>query len=580
MTTDAADAAPDPAPDHAPGRGEQAARSSASEPPFVAPPVDVVLVALTVLAVLAGIVLRFAPRSGLWLDEALTVNIASLPLGEIGDALRRDGHPPLFYVLLHFWMELGGDSDQWVRALAGVISVLGLPLTYLAGHRLAERAGAGPLGSRRTGLLALAVMALLPYGVRYGAETRMYSLVITLVLAGYLLVDDLLTARSRGSRRWLVAAGAALVAAALLWSHYWSMWLLAALGLVALWRSVRAPEGPRRSGARILVGSLVVGGVLFLPWVPALLYQSANTGTPWGQRFGPASVVVVSIVDFAGARHGAAALLSYILVPLVLVATTVRIVRRSSMPVRTVEDGQSTAGRKWDSLVIDSAFAPRIRNELLVMGLAMGIGWAAAFATNNTFASRYAAIVYGLFVLCVAAGLAVIRQPVVSNAVLAAVLVLSLFGAVGEARFARTQTESITEDIVADIEQNQVADPVVVACPDQLGVALQRQLDQQLGDGTTVVPYPAAGDPRFVDWVDYGERNEASDPEAFVADLADLPADATIYVVASTTYRTFEGKCEELIGVLNRERDLTQLQSSTPDEHDEPADLLALRPRA
>jgi mannosyltransferase len=557
-----------------------ATAADAAERRFVAPPVDLALVAVTALAVVVGIALRFAPRSGLWLDEALTVNIASLPLGQIGDALRHDGHPPLFYVLLHGWMALGGDSDGWVRALAGVLSVLGLPLTYLAGHRLASRGGAGPLGSRRTGLLALAVMALLPYGVRYGAETRMYSLVITLVLAGYLLVDDLLAGRYRGGRRLLVAGGAALVAGALLWTHYWSMWLLAAVGLLALWRAWKAPTPEQRTGARLTVGALVLGGVLFLPWVPALLYQSANTGTPWGQRFGPASVIVVSIVDFAGARHGAAQLLSYVLVPLVLVATTVRIVSRATMPVRTVEDGQSTRSRVWDSLVIDSAFAPRVRNELLIMALTLGVGWAAAFASNNTFASRYAAVVYPLFVVCVAAGIAVVRQPVVTLVLLASVLTLSFFGDVGEIRFARSQTEPIVNDIVADIEANDVAEPVVIACPDQLGVALQRQVDQQLADGTEVIPYPTAGDPRFVDWVDYGERNTASDPEAFVADLGDrLPADATVYLVASTTYRTFEGKCEQLIATMNRDRDLTQLQSSAPDDHDETADLMVLRPR-
>ena len=565
-------------PSPSPARSPRSASDAAGE--FVAPPVDLALLAVTALAVVVGVALRFAPRSGLWLDEALTVNIAQLPIGEIGDALRRDGHPPLFYVLLHGWMAIGGDSDGWVRALAGVLSVLGLPLTYMAGHRLAERSGAGPLGSRRTGLLALAVMALLPYGVRYGAETRMYSLVITLVLAGYLLVDDLLAGRYRGGRRLLVAGGTALVAAALLWSHYWSMWLLAGVGLLALWRAWRSPTPEQRTGARLLVGALIAGGVLFLPWVPALLYQSANTGTPWGQRFGPASVVVVSIVDFAGARHGAAQLLSYVLVPLVLMASTVRIVSRASMPVRGVEDGQSDRARRWDSLVIDSAFAPRIRNELLVMGLAMGVGWLAAFATNNTFASRYAAIIYPLFVLCVAAGLAVVRQPLVTTLLLASVLTLSFFGAVGEIRFARSQTDDIVTDIVDDIAEKGVERPVVIACPDQLGVALQRQVDQQLGDDTEVIPYPTAGDPHFVDWVDYGERNTASDPEQFVAELGErLPADATVYLVASTTYRTFEGKCEQLIATLNRDRDLTQLQASTPDDHDETGDLMVLRPR-
>jgi len=195
----------------------------------------------------------------------------------------------------------------------------------------------------------VAIMAVLPYGVRYGAEARMYSLTITLVLAGYLLVDDLLSGRSDGVRRLLCAGGVILVTAALLWNHYWSMWLLAAVGLCALWTAVKAREPRRRTGARLLVGGLVLGGVLFLPWMPSLMYQSAHTGTPWGERFGPASVVVISIVDFAGARHGAAQLLSYLLVPLVLMATTVIIMSGTRPPGATrPERARSTAPSEAD----------------------------------------------------------------------------------------------------------------------------------------------------------------------------------------------------------------------------------------
>ena len=94
-----------------------------------------------------------------------------------------------------------------------------------------------------------------------------------------------------------------------------------------------------------------------------------------------------------------------------------------------------------------------------------------------------------------------------------------------------------------------------------------------------MVPYPSGGDPRFVDWVGYGARNKASDAQAFVSELGDgLPADATVYLVSSSTYRTFEGKCEQLTAVLNQGRVGTQLQSSKPDDHEEPADLRVLRP--
>ena len=50
-------------------------------------------------AVAVAVIARFVTTSPLWLDEALSVNIASLPLGDIPDALRQDGHPPLYYLV-------------------------------------------------------------------------------------------------------------------------------------------------------------------------------------------------------------------------------------------------------------------------------------------------------------------------------------------------------------------------------------------------------------------------------------------------------------------------------------------------
>ena len=496
------------------------------------PPVDRLLLGVTVLSVVVGTVLRFVPRSALWLDEALTVNISTLPLGDIAGALKRDGHPPLFYYLLNLWTEIGGTSDWWVRALPGVISLVSLPLAYLAGRRLAERAGSGPLGVQRTGRITLAVMAMLPYGIRYAAETRMYSLAITLVMGGYLLVDDLLSARSSGRRRVAVTVGAALVTAATLWAHYWSMWLLAVVGLLALHQAFRARTPETRTGGRLLVGALVAGGVLFLPWVPTLLYQNSHTGTPWGKAFGPVEVATITIQDFSGD-----ALTSYLAVAFALLAIIATILVR----------------RDDELVVLTSSVQPRIRLELLVLLGTIGVGWATAAVSGNTYASRYGAVVFPLYVLCVAAGVAVIRHTRATAAALVVLLVLSSYVAVSVLAEDRTQAGAIGERILATAEDDAPGS-IVVACPDQIGVALQRVLEQ--GDPTLrVIPFPAAGDPHFVDWVDYAERNEAADPAEFHARLVeDLPDDATVHLVVMPGYKTFDSKCEQLINLFGAER--------------------------
>src|SRR5688500_14238103 len=135
-------------------------------------------IALVLLGIVA-VVVRFWTTSPLWLDEALSVNIARLPLGEIAEALRHDGHPPLYYWLLHGWMELVGDGDVAVRALSGIFGVAALPVAWLAGRRI---------GGTATAWAAVLVLAWSPFAVRYSTETRMYSLLTLVVLVGHLLV--------------------------------------------------------------------------------------------------------------------------------------------------------------------------------------------------------------------------------------------------------------------------------------------------------------------------------------------------------------------------------------------------------
>ena len=94
------------------------------------------------------------PRSHMWLDEALTLNISRLPLGQIHGALRRDGAPPLYYYLLHFWSGAFGSSDAAVRALSGVLSCATLPV-HLAGRASSGRQDGGGRSPRPRGDIAL-----------------------------------------------------------------------------------------------------------------------------------------------------------------------------------------------------------------------------------------------------------------------------------------------------------------------------------------------------------------------------------------------------------------------------------------
>ena len=147
------------------------------EPPLDGHPSG--LVWATGFVLVLAVVIRFVTVSALWLDEAQTVAIARLPLGDLAEGLRHDGAPPLFYALLHGWMQIFGEGDLSVRFLPGVFGVAALPLAWLAGRRL---------GGRSVAWAAVLLLATSPFAVRYATEARMYSLLVLLVLVGYLAV--------------------------------------------------------------------------------------------------------------------------------------------------------------------------------------------------------------------------------------------------------------------------------------------------------------------------------------------------------------------------------------------------------
>jgi uncharacterized membrane protein len=453
-----------------------------------------------------GIVARFVQRSPLWLDEALSVNIARLPVGDLLEALRHDGHPPLYYLLLHYWMELVGEGDVAVRALSGIFAVASLPLAWVAGRRLA---GAG--GAR----WALVVVALSPYWVRYATETRMYSLAMLLVLGGYLLLVDALDRPA-----WPRLGGLALISGLLLLTHYWAFYLLAAVGLVLAARAWRRP-GDRGSTLRVLA-ALAAGSVLFLPWLGGFLYQSANTGTPWGEPYRPTAIVEAIVSDMGGGTVSEASLYGTAVVLLALLAL---FAARSS----------------GHEIALDLRTTPTVRHELATVGLVVAIGGAVSLATSATFQSRYAAVVVPLLLLAVAVG--IVRVPGRARLVVGAVyLGLSIAGIAWVNYYQRTQADEVAAAVAARARPGDV----VVYCPDQLGPGYSRAMPE----GLVELTYPRLASPERVDWVDYAETNAAADPGELAEDIRARAGDHAVFVVWMSEYRTFGQQCEQLIGAL------------------------------
>lgn len=213
-----------------------------------------------VVVVAIGSILRFwnITKSSIWHDEGYTMMLAPNGVLEILWRTGRDVHPPLYYIVLHYWMVLFGSSEVAARSLSAILMIACIPLAYLLVKRLYSESAAR---------LAALFVAIGPFLVRYSQEARMYALVaFLLLLSTYFFVRAL----EKGSKkRWYVFYAVALAAA--LYAHYYAVFMIVVHWAYVLFRSNRA----RREGLFDIKWWLanIGAAALFLPWVPTAMAQ-------------------------------------------------------------------------------------------------------------------------------------------------------------------------------------------------------------------------------------------------------------------------------------------------------------------
>lgn len=485
---------------------------------------------LVVLTIAVGVVLRFATDSHLWLDEAITVEIARRSLPGLFAALRHDGAPPLYYLLLHFWTGLFGGSDVVVRALSGVLSVATLPVAWFAGRRVARVAAAFGHVERSSvnlaGTAALLLFATSPYAIRYGSETRMYSLVVLLVL-----LFGLALARALEQPRWGRWIPLTLATAALAYTHYWTFLLLGTVAVFLLLQSRRRVQ--YREPCRKALFSMLAASVLFLPWVPTFVFQMLHTGTPWAPKV-QAQVLLDTIFDWAG-HASTGALLGLVLLFAAFVGLTAR-------PV-------------GDGLHVDLTGRVPGRYLAAVWLVPLVLAYFASTFGGSAYVERYTGISLPAFLLLASLGLGMLPNRRLVAILLIVVSVTGLIGGAGLARGERTQAG----EIAGRIAQQARPGDVVAYCPDQLGPAVHRSLVRRgLASQVKEIAFADSLGPSMVDWVDYAKRMEKASASDFAIQVDELAGpDSSIYFVRADGYRTLESTCASISDQLASLRDRT-----------------------
>lgn len=226
------------------------------------PKLDLLLLAIG-LAIFATITLINAPRASIWFDEAFSSYISQFSFAQIAHYTALDVHPPLYYWVLKLWQMLFGTSALALRSLSIFFGGATIVVAYAFARRQFGRLVAA---------VTLLFLILSPMFIRYSDEGRMYTLAALIALgATYLLVKATETNRRRTWVLYGILVGLGM------WTHY----LIAFIWISHwVWRAIITRQSTTKWKTfwpkfftKNWVVAHVVAIAVFLPWVPAMLYQ-------------------------------------------------------------------------------------------------------------------------------------------------------------------------------------------------------------------------------------------------------------------------------------------------------------------
>jgi len=245
---------------------------------------------LLLLIVLLGLILRIYDLSGesLWLDEFASLGFARLDLGGIIGKIyyESENNPPLYYMFLHYWIALFGESAFSLRMPTVLFSTASIILIYVLGKILFNK---------NTGLLAALIFSLSYYQIYYSQEARAYSL---MVLLGLLSLFFLLHLTDKFDIR--SAFGYIFFSELLLYTHFYGLLLIMAENIYFLSILLARRSGIKKEFMTWILLQLILL-ILFIPGISMLMAGHALKEGFWLSK-PDLAIIFDSFVLYSGSR--------------------------------------------------------------------------------------------------------------------------------------------------------------------------------------------------------------------------------------------------------------------------------------
>lgn len=205
-----------------------------------------------ILIILSGFFLRFfhLGRHSLWCDELLAISLGKHSIGWIVEYITyKDAHPPLFYIMVHYWMKLG-ESEFFLRILPLIFGVLCIPFAYLLGKKFKDE---------KTGILLSLFLSLSPSYILWSQILKSYTFFTFLTILSFISFFNLLDNQKKG---WFVSLF--LTDTLILYTHNF--------GFIAILIQIFSLLILRRLNKKFIFCFMAIL-IFYIPWLLRIPYQ-------------------------------------------------------------------------------------------------------------------------------------------------------------------------------------------------------------------------------------------------------------------------------------------------------------------
>ena len=240
--------------------------------------------------ILLAILIRLYPSNALslWYDESFSIILAKKDLGNLLEIAKADVHPPLYYILLHFWLNI----VMFPRLFSVLFSIVSIILTYL----IAKKAF-----GERIALLTSFFLSISPMSVHYSSEIRMYSLLLFFSLtATYFLL------RFVSDKKNLNAVFYVFFSVCAYYTHYYALFSIVAQLIYLISINAYHKNFIKRLKIALVLGCSIL--VLYVPWIK-YFFTHTITSTGSGAHALPHStnldnIANIILIFFLGEAKG------------------------------------------------------------------------------------------------------------------------------------------------------------------------------------------------------------------------------------------------------------------------------------